>query len=97
MGVVETVDPALAYVYIFVVPKGARSRNAATLVAAAMMSKEGQELHQKYRNSASMFRPGTLAAEFAKKHRVVTPELDFMLSKDFGEPNKESSALFSQP
>lgn len=96
MGVVETVDPALVNVYIFVVPKGARSRNAATLVAAAMMSKEGQEMHQKYRNSASMFRPGTLSAEFAKKHKVVTPELDFMLSKDYAELNKEISALLSQ-
>ena len=95
MGVIESVDPVLSYVFIFVVPKGARSRHAATLVAAAMMSKEGQDLHQKYRNAASMFRPGTLSSEFAKKHKVVTPQLDFMLSKDFVELNQQVSMLLS--
>ena len=96
MGVIETVDPVLTYVFIFVVPKGARSRHAAALVAAAMMSKEGQDLHQKYRNAASMFRPGTVSSEFAKKHKVVTPQLDFMLNKDFAGLNTEVSTLLSQ-
>lgn len=95
MGVVETADPILVYVYIFVVPKGARSRNAATLIAAAMMSKEGQALQQKYRNSASMFRPGTSAAEFAKQHKVVTPDLDFILGKDYPELTRKVSSMLA--
>ena len=96
MGAIESVDPALVYVYIFVVPKGARNRNAATLVAAAMMSKEGQELHQKYRNSTSMFRPGTPTAEFAKKHKVAVPDLDFIMGKDYAELTRKISAMLAQ-
>lgn len=93
LGIVESVDPALTYVYIFVVPKNARNKNAATLIASAMMTKEGQELHQKYRNSTSMFRPGTQSAAFAQKHTVVIPDVDFMLSAEYGEINKEITAL----
>ena len=96
MGVVEDVDPSLVYVYLFVVPKGARNHNAATLVAAAMMTKEGQELHQKYRNSTSMFRPGTPTAEFAKKHKVVTPELDFISGKGYGDLVKKINSMLLQ-
>lgn len=96
MGTVDDVDPALVYVYIFVIPKGARNHNAATLVAAAMMSKEGQELHQKYRNSTSMFRPGTPTAEFAKKHKVVTPELEFITGKGYGDLVKKLNSMLLQ-
>jgi iron(III) transport system substrate-binding protein len=96
MGVVESADPALVYVYIFVVPKGAKNKNAAMLVAAAMMSKEGQELHQKYRNSTSMFRPGTPAAAFAKTHKVIVPDLDFITSKDYAELTKRISSILAQ-
>jgi len=96
MAAVETVEPVLVYIYVFMIPKGARNRNAATLVAAAMMSKEGQELHQKFRNAASMFRPGTPSGEFARTHKVVTPDLQFIMGKDYGDLNKRVSSMLSQ-
>lgn len=96
MGVVDSADPALVYVYIFVVPRGAKNKNAATLVAAAMMSKEGQDLHQKYRNSTSMFRPGTPTAAFAKTHKVAVPDLDFITSKEYAELTKRISGMLAQ-
>lgn len=96
ISAVETVDPLLTYVYIFMVPKGARSRNAATLIAAAMMSDEGQQLHQKYRSAASMFRPGTRSNAMAKSHKVITPQMEFLLSPEFPELNKQISALIAE-
>jgi ABC-type Fe3+ transport system substrate-binding protein len=96
MAPVDTVEPVLLYIYVFAVPKGARNRNAATLVAAAMMSKEGQDLHQKYRNSASMFRPGTASGEFAKTHKIVMPDLQFIMSDEYAEFNKQVNSMLTK-
>ncbi len=96
MGVADNVEPSLVYVYILVVPKGARNRNAATVMAAALLTEEGQELHRKYRNSTSMFRPGTPSAEFARKHKVVLPDLDFILGKGYRDLIKKISSILLQ-
>ncbi len=96
MGTADDAEPALVYVYILVVPKEARHRNAATVISAALLSKEGQELHRKYRNSTSMFRPGTPSAEFAKKHKVVLPDLDFIMGKNYGDLIKKISSILLQ-
>ena len=93
MGVAEEVEPALVWVYVLVVPKGARNQNAATLMTVALMTKEGQELHYKYRYSTSMFRPGTPAAQFAAKHRVLLPDLDFLLKKGYGDLIKKIRSI----
>lgn len=96
MGVADQVEPSMAWVYILVVPKGARNQNAATLVAAALMTKEGQDLHQKYRYTTSMFRPNTPAAEFAAKRKVLLPDLDFVTSKQFAEISKKVRDILIQ-
>jgi iron(III) transport system substrate-binding protein len=96
MDVADHVEPSMAWVYLVVVPKGARNPNAATLVAAALMTKEGQDLHQKYRYTTSMFRPNTPAAEFAAKHKVLLPDLDFVTSKQFTEISKKVRDILIQ-
>lgn len=96
LAVAEEVEPALAWVFILVVPKGARNRNAATLMAAALTTKEGQELQYKYRHTTSMFRPGTVAADFAAKHKVLVPDLDFVSRKEYRELTKKISSLLVQ-
>ncbi|MFQ5853270.1 MAG: ABC transporter substrate-binding protein [Candidatus Binatia bacterium] len=79
VDVAEKVEPALLWIYTAFVPKGARHPNAAALVAAAMLTKEGQELQHKYQNSTSVFRPNTPAARFATKHKFLRPDVDFQL------------------
>jgi iron(III) transport system substrate-binding protein len=96
ISAIATVEPVLTYVYIFMIPKGAKSRHAAALVAAAMLSDEGQAIHRKFRSASSMFRPGTPSNEFAKTHKIVTPQLDFLLSAEFADLNKEISGLISE-
>lgn len=88
MAIAESVEPALAWVYLLAIPKGARNANAATLMASALMTKEGQALHQKYRYTTSMFMPGTPAAAFAAKHKVIVPDIDYLTSKQFEEVGK---------
>ncbi|MBI2089025.1 MAG: extracellular solute-binding protein [Deltaproteobacteria bacterium] len=78
VDVVE-VESALLQMNVLCIPKGARRPNAAALVAAAMLTKEGQDLELKYRNLSSVSRPNTPAAEFAAKHRVITTNVDFIL------------------
>ncbi len=75
----EEVNPALLWIYTAFVPRGARHPNAAALVAAAMLTKEGQELQLKYQNATSVFRPNTPAARFATKHKFLRPDVDFQL------------------
>jgi iron(III) transport system substrate-binding protein len=77
----QSVEPVLLQTNILFLPKGARNRNAAALMAAAMLTREGQELEVKYRNLSSMFRPNTPAAEFASRHKFVKTNLAFILDK----------------
>jgi iron(III) transport system substrate-binding protein len=88
MAIAESVEPGLVWVYVLAIPKGARNANAATLIAASLLTKEGQALHQKYRYTTSMFQPGTPAAAFAAKHKVIVPDVDFLTSKQFEEVGK---------
>lgn len=80
IDVVE-IEPGLLWVQILFVPKGARHPNAAALVAAALLTTEGQNLMDKFHNTSSMFRPGTSAAEFASKRNFVKPDVDFQLHR----------------
>ncbi len=81
VDVADRVEPVLLQTAVLFVPKGARHPNAAALVAAATLTKEGQEAQLKYQNLTSMFRPNTPAAEFSAKHKVVRVDVDFMLKK----------------
>ncbi len=78
---IAVVDPALVWVDILVVPKGARHPNAAALIAAALLTEEGQALMLKYHNSTSMFRSNTPAARFVATHKVLIPDVTFQLRK----------------
>ncbi|MFQ5850486.1 MAG: ABC transporter substrate-binding protein [Candidatus Binatia bacterium] len=78
---VAEVEPALLWVNVLFVPKGARHSNAAALMAAAMLTKEGQALQLKYQNATSMFRPNTPAAKFAATHKFIKADVDFQLKK----------------
>ena len=81
MDVADKVEPALLWVNVLFVPKGARHPNAAALVAAAMLTKEGQDLQLKYQNATSMYRPNTPAGEFAAKQKFIKPDVDFQLKE----------------
>ena len=76
---VAFVEPALVWVDVLLVPKGARHPNAAALIAATLLTDEGQKLLLKYHNASSMFRPNTPAARFAASHKVLIPDVDFQL------------------
>lgn len=77
--VADRVEPALLWIYVSMVPKGARHPNAAALVAAAMLTEEGQNLQQKYQNTTSAFRPNTPAARFGMQRKFLRPDVDFQL------------------
>ncbi len=81
VDVASQVDPAIIYINILLVPKGARHSNAATLIAAAMLTKEGQDLQIKYYNATSMFRPNTPARKFAAGRKFIKADLDFILKE----------------
>jgi ABC-type Fe3+ transport system substrate-binding protein len=73
------VSPALIWVNLDIIPKGARHRNAAALVAASMLTEEGQKILEKYHNSTSMARPNTPAARFAQEHQTLAPDIEWQL------------------
>ncbi len=81
LDVADKVEPALLWVNVLFVPKGARHPNAAALVAAAMLTKEGQKLQLKYQNATSMYRPNTPAGEFAAGQKFIKPDVDFQLKE----------------
>lgn len=81
IDVAAQVEPIIIYINILLVPKGARHANAAALMAAAMLTKEGQELQLKYYNATSMFRPNTPAAEFAAGRKLIKADIDFILKE----------------
>lgn len=92
VDVAEEVEPGLLWIYTASVPKGARNANAATLVAAAMLTKEGQELQLKYQNATSMFRPDTPAAQFGSQRNFLRPDVELQL-KMKGELYKKINAI----
>lgn len=75
------VEPSQLWIYTLIIPKGARHPNAAALVAAAMLTKEGQDLQQKFAGSTSMFRPNTSAAKFVAGRKYIKPDLEFHLRR----------------
>ena len=88
VDVAGEVEPAILQTNALCVPKGARRPNAAALVAAAMLTKEGQDLELKYRNLSSAWRPSTPAAEFVSRHKVVRVNVDFIVTEG-GELSKK--------
>ena len=81
IDVASEVEPVIVQTNVLFVPKGARHPNAAALVAAAMLTKEGQELELKYQNLTSMFRPNTPMSKYAASHKLIRVDMDFQLRK----------------
>lgn len=81
VDVARKVEPVLVQTNLLLVPKRARRPNAAALVAAAMLTKEGQELQLKYQNLTSMYRPNTPAAEFISRTRVIKIDAAYLQQK----------------
>ena len=92
IDIAERVEPVLLQTTVLFVPKGARRPNAAALVAATALTKEGQEAQLKYQNLTSIFRPNTPAAKFAATHKLIRVDVDFML-KNAAELSKKITAI----
>jgi iron(III) transport system substrate-binding protein len=60
-----------------VVPKNARHPYAATLVALAMVTPEGQAIKQKVQTASASWVPGTASAKFAAEHTTIPQDVDF--------------------
>ena len=96
VDVAGNVEPVLVQTNLLFVPKGARRPNAAALVAAAMLTKEGQALQLKYQNLTSMYRPNTPAARFVAKHKVIKIDANYFLEKGPEMMKKVSSVLIKR-
>jgi ABC-type Fe3+ transport system substrate-binding protein len=74
------VEPMIVFVSILIVPKGAKHANAAALLAAWILSDEGQRMLEEGWASTSLYKPGTPAAELAVGRRLALPTLEFQLA-----------------
>lgn len=95
VDVAGQVEPILFQTNVLFVPKGALHANASILMAAAMLTKEGQDIELKYQNLTSMFRPNTPASSFAATHKVVRVDVEFVLNKG-PEISKKFGAMLKQ-
>jgi ABC-type Fe3+ transport system substrate-binding protein len=75
------VDPVLLWPAANVVPKGARSANAAALLAAAFLTEAGQAHMLKFQGSSSIFRANSAAANDAKGRTVIIPNVAWQVSE----------------
>jgi ABC-type Fe3+ transport system substrate-binding protein len=74
------VEPMIVFVTILVVPKGARHANAGALLAAWLLSDDGQRLLEDGWTSTSLYKPGTPAAEIAAGKRLALATFDWQLA-----------------
>lgn len=93
VDVANQVDPSLLWVNILFVPKGARHPNAAALMAAVMLTDEGQAHQEKFQAATSMFSSATSAAKFAAKRKVIKPDVDFVMEKGGALAKKVRSVM----
>lgn len=76
------IEPMIVSVYLVFVPQMARHPNAAMLLAAALLTPEGQRILGDGWGASSLFKPGTPAARFAEGKELALPDVDF--EKDRG-------------
>jgi iron(III) transport system substrate-binding protein len=76
---IALVEPAIVFINVTFVPKGARHPNAAALLSAWFLSEEGQALMEQGWTASSMFKPATPAAKFAEGKKLAVPTLDFQM------------------
>jgi iron(III) transport system substrate-binding protein len=74
-----SVQPEIVFVDVVFVPKGASHSNAAALLAAWLISSEGQRFLEEFYRGSSLFKPGTSAAKYAAGRKVAIPNLDWQL------------------
>jgi iron(III) transport system substrate-binding protein len=96
VDVAKDVSPVLVQTNLLIVPKGARNANAATLIAAAMLTKEGQDLQLKYQSLTSMFRPNTPAAEYISKQNHIKVDSAFFMQRGPELMKKVASTLIKK-
>ena len=65
------------FVDVVFVPKGALRSNAAALLAAWLLTGEGQQFMEEFYAGSSLFRAGTPAAKHAAGRKVAIPTLDW--------------------
>lgn len=71
------IEPIIVSVYLVLVPKNARHPNAAMLLAASLLTQEGQEILGEGWGATSLFKEGTPAAKFVKGRKIALPDVDF--------------------
>ena len=96
VDVAKDVSPVLVQTNLLIVPKGARNANAAALIAAAMLTKEGQELQLKYQSLTSMFRPNTPAADYISKQNHIKIDSAFFMQNGPELMKKVASTLIKK-
>jgi len=74
-----SVEPEIAFVDVVFVPKGASRSNAAALMAAWLLSAEGQRFLEEFYLGSSLFKAGTSAAKHAAGTKVAIPNLDWQM------------------
>lgn len=74
-----SVQPEIVFVDVVFVPKGASHSNAAALMAAWLLSAEGQRFLEEFYRGSSLYKPGTSAAKHAAGRKVAIPNLEWQL------------------
>lgn len=75
------VEPVIVFVRVVFVPKNARHPNAATLLAASLLTPEGQAILDEGWAGTSLFQPNTAAAKFAAGKQLALPNVEFEKEK----------------
>lgn len=75
------VEPVIVFVRVAFVPKNSRQPNAATLIAATLLTPEGQGILADGWAASSLFQPNTPAAKFAEGKKLALPNVDFEKEK----------------
>lgn len=96
VDVARKVEPVLVQTNLLFVPMRARHPNAAALVAAAMLTREGQELQLKYQNLTSMYRPNTPMARSVASQKVIKIDAKYFMQKGPEMMKKVSSILIKR-
>ena len=75
------VEPIIVFVRVVFVPQKSKHPNAATLLAGALLTPEGQTILANGWSGSSLFRAGTLAAKFVAGKKLALPDVDFEKEK----------------
>ena len=74
-----SVEPEIVFKDVVFVPRGARNSNAAALLAAWLLSGDGQRFLEEFYRGSSLFKAGTSAAKHAAGRKIAIPNLDWQI------------------